>query len=347
MEFRPGIFSFSVIAVALLISCLSDYLAASTAVVLLILQLGVVLVAMRVNRRWACLGAICSALSFNYFFTAPRYSFQMFHLEDVVNLGVFLLVALIISQLASHFCQTNPARSHRHRYPLLSAQVSSDLQTSLAAVNRALEKIHRDSSGLNRRQAGLLHQAITESWRLQRHLQTLGLAHQLALAVRGNTHVQAKNVSSVAMVPLLHRVMAQFPGCCQRLVINADTELPAVQGDPALLELAVANVMDTLLAAVADNTALCISLSAEFHPAESALGLPEMLTAEFQGPFSHHAFDEDPDFPASGLAIARAIIRDSQGCFELFPAQPDKEKEQDTVLRVWLPISQRPCLSVR
>lgn len=66
---------------------------------LLILQLAVVAV-LQCNANFAYFAAVFEATSFNFLFTTPRYSLQMFNLEDILNLTVFLLVALTTSKLA-------------------------------------------------------------------------------------------------------------------------------------------------------------------------------------------------------------------------------------------------------
>ncbi|MCV5804146.1 DUF4118 domain-containing protein, partial [Escherichia coli] len=77
------LFSAIVIVGAVVASWLLDQLFGSTAAVLLILQLAVVVVAFQCSSRFAYAAAVIEALSFNFFFTTPRYSLQMFRPEDI------------------------------------------------------------------------------------------------------------------------------------------------------------------------------------------------------------------------------------------------------------------------
>jgi two-component system sensor histidine kinase KdpD len=43
--------------------------------------------------------SVISLLTFDFFFTEPRYSFTMYHPHDIINLVVFLLTSIIIGQL--------------------------------------------------------------------------------------------------------------------------------------------------------------------------------------------------------------------------------------------------------
>ncbi|MDV2373119.1 DUF4118 domain-containing protein, partial [Vibrio cholerae] len=55
------------------------------------------------HSRIAYVAAIAEAVSFNFLFTTPRYSLQMFHLDDIINLLVFIVVAFTTSQLAERY----------------------------------------------------------------------------------------------------------------------------------------------------------------------------------------------------------------------------------------------------
>ena len=97
---HPTFFTGTVLVIAIFSSAFIDYFAGSTIAVLLILQLAVVAVALQCNANFAYFAAVFEATSFNFLFTTPRYSLQMFNLEDILNLTVFLLVALTTSKLA-------------------------------------------------------------------------------------------------------------------------------------------------------------------------------------------------------------------------------------------------------
>jgi len=43
--------------------------------------------------------SVISLLTFDFFFTEPRYSFTMYHPHDIINVVVFLLTSIIIGQL--------------------------------------------------------------------------------------------------------------------------------------------------------------------------------------------------------------------------------------------------------
>src|ERR1035437_1613263 len=80
-----------------LINLLKNYL--STQVIALLFLLPVVLS----TRLWGLgpgiLSATCAFLSLNYFFLPPYYALLVHHTQDLLALIVFLIVAVVMSQL--------------------------------------------------------------------------------------------------------------------------------------------------------------------------------------------------------------------------------------------------------
>ncbi len=55
--------------------------------------------ALRFGTAPSLFASMLSLLTFDFFFTEPRYSFSMYHSHDVVNVVVFLLTSLVVGQL--------------------------------------------------------------------------------------------------------------------------------------------------------------------------------------------------------------------------------------------------------
>ncbi|MEO5775086.1 MAG: DUF4118 domain-containing protein [Sphingomicrobium sp.] len=87
----------------------------SSAVDLLFLP-AVLATAVLAGLRPALLAALTSALSYNYFFTAPRLTFRIHSPNDVVTMVVLFAVAVVVSQLAASIrTQARLAQSHAAR----------------------------------------------------------------------------------------------------------------------------------------------------------------------------------------------------------------------------------------
>jgi len=61
----------------------------------------VLLIAVRTSTRPALWSALLSFLSYNFFFTEPRFTLFILHREDIITALVLMLVALLTGQLAA------------------------------------------------------------------------------------------------------------------------------------------------------------------------------------------------------------------------------------------------------
>ncbi len=82
--------------------------------------------------------ALCAFLGFNYFFISPYYTFMVHRPEDVVVLGVFLIVAVVVSQLVGRAQAGMAAAAARER----EATELYELSTALAGL-QADEEVMR------------------------------------------------------------------------------------------------------------------------------------------------------------------------------------------------------------
>ena len=107
--------------------------------ILLILQLACAIVALTTSRFYGLLAGVAGALSFNYFFTEPLHSFQIAEVEDSINFVVFIIVAILISELAVY------VNSQQHALQVVKTQssvlrsVSHDLRTPLSTIIGSVE----------------------------------------------------------------------------------------------------------------------------------------------------------------------------------------------------------------
>ena len=85
--------------------------------------------------------SLCAFFGFNYFFISPYYTFTVHRPEDVVVLLVFLIVAVVISQLVGRAQAGMAAAAAREH----EATQLFELSTALAAeATRELEDARAD-----------------------------------------------------------------------------------------------------------------------------------------------------------------------------------------------------------
>ncbi len=69
--------------------------------VAMLFLLAVVVAGVQLGRRAATLAAVAGDLCYNYFFTEPRFTFEISSAEDILTCVVLMLVGLVIAQLSA------------------------------------------------------------------------------------------------------------------------------------------------------------------------------------------------------------------------------------------------------
>lgn len=108
--------------------------------ILLIYLLGVFLVATRYGRGPSILASLLSAPAFAFFFAPPIFSLAMKDLENVVGLGVMLVVANVTSNLVERLRRQAEISTHRERratalYRLSEALAKADDERDIARIS--------------------------------------------------------------------------------------------------------------------------------------------------------------------------------------------------------------------
>ncbi|MDA3913284.1 DUF4118 domain-containing protein [Oleiagrimonas sp.] len=96
----PYVFATLVTAVAFGLAFVADRYVAVANLSLIFLT-AVLAVAVRARMRVAAYAAVLCFLGYNFFFTPPRYTFTIDSANDVLTVGLFLVVALVCSRLAT------------------------------------------------------------------------------------------------------------------------------------------------------------------------------------------------------------------------------------------------------
>lgn len=118
----------AVVSVALItavLELLKPYLGTPTVALLFLLP--VLLSTTRWGLGAGIIAAVCSFLLFNFFFISPYYTFVVHHTQDVIVLIVFLMVAVVISQLVGRVKSSLAKAQAREREVILLYQLSAEL----------------------------------------------------------------------------------------------------------------------------------------------------------------------------------------------------------------------------
>jgi K+-sensing histidine kinase KdpD len=127
--------------------------------------LGVVAIGLRVGRGPILVAAILSAASWDFFTIPPRLSFTVLNADDVAMLGAYVVVAIIVSELAARIRDqgerlgaaneraillTESDRLHRALFDSVSHELKTPLTVLRTAAPALLERATGDQASLAR-----------------------------------------------------------------------------------------------------------------------------------------------------------------------------------------------------
>ncbi|MFI0474107.1 ATP-binding protein [Halomonas sp. HMF6819] len=201
------------------------------------------------SRFAALISALLGFLTFNFFFTVPTFSLIVAEREQLLTLCFFLLIALVVGNVASESRRRLSALSaarlaeeqERLRSALL-ASVSHDLRTPLSSIIGAassLRALDAQLSDSDRR--ALLDSVLGESERLDRYIQNL-----LDMTRLGHGELKIER-DWISLDDLIATVRRRLAGALQGLTLElrfAPGNLPLLYVHPALIEQALVNVLE-------------------------------------------------------------------------------------------------------
>ncbi|MGI3037785.1 sensor histidine kinase [Vibrio diabolicus] len=329
------LFSAIVIVGAVVASWLLDQLFGSTAAVLLVLQLAVVVVAFQCNSRFAYAAAVIEALSFNFFFTTPRYSLQMFRPEDIFNLVVFMVVAFITSTFADLYRRQQGELKQTKLQNSILLSVSHDLRTPLATIIGTLTTLNEympKLKDLERKE--LLDSATSESHRLHQYIENLLQATKLQ---HGTLKITKKDE---LIADIVRDAISRLPNYTEKVSMNMDDAVGYLSVSRSLIEQAIFNVLDNAMRFSPENESVEVSLSKQgsscvIDVRDMGIGIKAEDAEKIFSLFYSGANNKSADSGTGmGLAVAKGIITAHQGEIQSMPVS------EGTLIRIRLPLNQ-------
>ncbi|MEE3221723.1 MAG: DUF4118 domain-containing protein [Pseudomonadota bacterium] len=318
-QFKHGFYTLFIMAVAIL-GCLalSNWLLPLGGI-LLILQLACAIVALTTSRFYGLLAGVAGALSFNYFFTEPLYSFQIAEVEDSINFVVFIIVAILISELAVY------VNSQQHALQVVKTQssvlrsVSHDLRTPLSTIIGSVETYmtYQDKLDDIERQA-LLKGVHDEGKRLYVYVENL------LQATRIEHNALALNLTHVNLTAFLANLESRINSGRLKVINNSDSH--GITVSESLFEQALFNVIDNALKFSDDSVLLMVSHSDgefKFQIADKGEGISdEQLQAPIQLFQTSRRSDSGKGGIGLGLSVAAGIVHAHGGAIKLSNTTP-------------------------
>lgn len=311
----------------------------------LIYLLAVVFLALVVGRGATLFGAILSALTWDFLFVPPRYSFHVATIYDKMMDTTYLIVALIVGTLMANLRIQHEAQiktkllteSERLGRTLLNS-VSHELRTPIAAIIGAADGL-RTAGNLTPDQREFITEIESAGVRLNRVVQSLLSAARLQAGqlrpkldwcdVRDVVRAALRESSKVTVG---HPVEARIA-----------SELRLVKMDSVLTQQALSNLLTN--AAIHTPPKTPIEVSAGFEGPELLLqvadrgpGLPDTEIGRIFDTF-HRAPNARPGGTGLGLAIVKGFVEAQGG-----HVRAANRANGGAIFSIYIPASESPNL---
>lgn len=276
----------------------------------------------------ALLAAVLSVAAGSYFFYSPVHSFHVADPQDIADLAMFAVVAVLTSRLADgarrqarEIAESRElARGEALREALLNS-VSHDLKTPLAAILGSASVLEdmdeRAAPGARRELAAAIRE---EAERLSAYI---GNVLELSRIRAGQVAARLELVELPDIVNgALRRTERALSG--RALEVGLPAGLPMLRLDPFLLEHALANVFDNAAKFSAEGSA--VRIAARLEEVEVVLEVSDagrgMRAEELERVFEafYRGSPRTAGGSGLGLAICRAFVEANGGTVEVLSA---------------------------
>ncbi len=270
--------------------------------------------------------AVLSVAASAYFFYPPLFDFRVADPQDLVDLLVFVVVAVLTSRLAAEVRRREAARVEAKAEQLREALINSishDLQTPLAAILGSATALQSFADRDHPRARDELVATIREE--AERLNAFIGNILDLTRIRAGQISPRFElNELSDVVEAALERAGKKL--AAHRVETDVAPDLPMVRIDPFLMEHAVVQLLDNAAKYSPPGSPIRIVVAAEagevrLDVSDAGQGIaPEHVGRIFDTFFRGAPHDGRPAGTGLGLAICRAFVEANGGSVEVIGA---------------------------
>lgn len=295
--------------------------------------------------RWGILQAVSAAIAgvaaAAFLFYPPIYDFRVSNPDQIVDLVLFIIVAVVTGQLAVIARQAKMRAQSENLRDALIGSVSHELSTPLASIVGSASVLAQSPAiRQEERLSGLVAVIRKESERLNGDIQNLLDATKITHeGIRPKWQwVDPEDIVNGAFARKRERTI-EHPA----VFVVAD-DLPLVYTDPTLVESALGQLIENAVKYSPPGTPITIGAEQSdgriaIRTSDGGAGLEANETARIFERF-YRSPRHASNVPGSGLGlwIARSLIAACGGTVEAFSAGPDR----GTTVTIKLPINAQP-----
>jgi two-component system sensor histidine kinase KdpD len=258
--------------------------------------------------------AVLGFLLINWFFTPPLHTWQIENLDNVLALGVFLLVGGVVSwygaAVGHRSAEVARAQAGTELRNALLAAVSHDLRTPLASIKASVTSLLAED--VEWPPAVAREFATTIDHETDRLTYLVANLLDMSRLATGAVSVRRVAVGVDELVLAAVSSLGDREGVAQ-LDIDVDEGLPSVETDPSLVERAIANVVGNALAWSPEHRPVRIEATAAdgdvgLRVIDHGPGIPAGDRERVFLPFQRRGDRSNGAGVGLGLAVARGLV---------------------------------------
>jgi len=264
------------------------------------------------GRIWmATAAAVAATLALNFFFLPPLGTFTISDLQNWVALFVFLVVAIVGSQLSAAAQARAREAARGALASTLLTSLSHDLRTPLTAIRVAIGNLTDTASAIERREQAQI--ALAELDRLN-HL----FDHILDMA-----RIDAKDVTTerqwVTPADVIDAAIAYAGRALDAHALSVDAPSDtAIHLDPRLTSSAVAQLLENAAKYSPRGSTIAVRVGVRdgdvrISVEDAGAGIPDQEMGRLFEPFFRGTASQSIPGTGMGLAIARGLIAAERG----------------------------------
>lgn len=294
-------------------------------VVALILLVSVSLIAMFFDFFPVMLGAILSALIWDYFFIPPKFTFHVNDAEDALMLLMYFFIAMVNAVLTYKIRQVEKIENKKEGeentlklYNTLLNSLSHELRTPISTILAATDNLQTSHNRLSEiHKAELINEISKASLRLNRHVENLLNMSRL------ESGVILPKKDWVDMNELVHGVVNRLKEIMDNRVVNIQVRdnLPLFKLDYGLMEQILQNLLHNAAVnvpkyAVITVRAICIENKLILEIEDTGEGFPP---AEIEKVFEkfYRLKNSKTGGTGLGLSIVKGFVEAQNGRIKL------------------------------
>lgn len=211
--------------------------------------------------------------------------------------------------------------------------VSHDLRTPLATIIDTLSTLDECMNKLSKAEkAELFDSAIVESNRLHQYIENLLQATKLqhgAVVLKKDEH---------SLVHIIHLVIERFSKQTDRIILDAQSDLPSVLVSSSLIQQAIFNIIDNAFrySPYDKNVSINIYLSSKHLTVDikdEGIGITKEQSEHiFELFYSANSPKQNDSATGLGLAVSKSIVSAHQGTMQAVPV------DSGDLIRIQLPM---------